>query len=50
LTGPDLTERRLVIAGGREWEIDMDVALFRPNARRTHVAEEFWKSVNVPRS
>lgn len=34
---------RLVLAGGPEWNISVEVRLFRPRARLTSAAEAFWK-------
>lgn len=43
----DIAAGRLISAGGREWEIDMDIVLFRPNARQSPAAESFWAEVNA---
>jgi DNA-binding transcriptional LysR family regulator len=39
----DLEAGRLVQAGGPEWNITVEVRLFRPRARLTGAAETFWK-------
>ncbi|SCX81267.1 LysR family transcriptional regulator [Microvirga guangxiensis] len=43
LVEPDLEAGRLVRAGGPEWDISVEVRLFRPRARLTSSAETFWK-------
>ncbi len=43
----DMAAGRLIPAGGAEWEIGMDIVLFRPNARQSPAAEGFWAEVNA---
>jgi DNA-binding transcriptional LysR family regulator len=43
LVEADLEAGRLVLAGGPEWNISVEVRLFRPRARLTSAAEAFWK-------
>ena len=46
-----LAEGSLVPAGGRDWDIPMQISLLRPAARQGTVLEEFWlraRAVDVP--
>lgn len=43
LVESDLEAGRLVRAGGHEWDIPVEIRLFRPRARLTGSAEAFWK-------
>lgn len=43
----DIAAGRLTPAGGPAWEIDMDIVLFRPSARQSPAAENFWMEVNA---
>lgn len=45
LVAPALESGRLVRAGGPEWDIPVEIRLFRPRARLTGTAETFWKHV-----
>lgn len=49
--GLDLAAGTLVRAGGEEWDVPIDVRLYRPRARQSPVAEQFWsivKAMNEP--
>jgi DNA-binding transcriptional LysR family regulator len=41
----ELASGRLVRAGGEEWDIPIEIHVFRPNARLTRTAEELWALV-----
>lgn len=41
----DMASGRLVRAGGEEWDVPVDVRLFRPRARKGDQVEAFWRSV-----
>lgn len=45
----DLDSGRLVRAGGADWSIAITVSLFRPRARMTRAAENFWNTVRKGR-
>lgn len=45
LAREDLAEGRLVRAGGADWEIPLDLRLYRPRARQAPAAEAFWARV-----
>jgi DNA-binding transcriptional LysR family regulator len=45
LVASELESGRLVRAGGLEWDIPVEIRLFRPRARLTGTAETFWKHV-----
>ncbi|MEK9278373.1 MULTISPECIES: LysR family transcriptional regulator [unclassified Bradyrhizobium] len=49
LVGADLDSGRLLRAGGAEWEIPIGISLFRPRARMTRAAENFWNVVRKGR-
>ena len=38
----DVTQGRLVRAGGADWEAPVDIRVFRPTARQSAAAEAFW--------
>ena len=42
LAEEDMTAGRLVLAGGTELAIPIDIRLFRPVARQSHTAEAVW--------
>jgi DNA-binding transcriptional LysR family regulator len=42
LIEPDLAEGLLVPAGGPDWDIPVEIRLFRPKARLSPAAERFW--------
>jgi len=45
LIGPDLAAGKLVSAGDAQWDIPIDIRLYRPRARQSPSAEAFWTSV-----
>jgi DNA-binding transcriptional LysR family regulator len=45
LAEPDLAAGGLVRAGGADWDIALDVRLFRPCARLSRAAERLWEAV-----
>jgi DNA-binding transcriptional LysR family regulator len=45
LISEDLAAGRLVRSGGREWDIGIEIHLFRPRSRLSPVAEKFWNQV-----
>src|SRR5208283_4566638 len=45
LISEDLAAGRLVRAGDKEWDIPIEIHLFRPRSRLSPVAEKFWKQV-----
>lgn len=45
LVGDDLAAGRLVRVGREDWDIPVDVRLFRPRARQSPAAEAFWSLV-----
>ena len=45
LIADQLASGELVRAGGREWEIPIEIHVFRPRSRLTPAAEAFWKHV-----
>ena len=49
LVRADLDNGRLLRAGGGEWDIPINVSLFRTRARMTRAAETFWNSVRKSR-
>ena len=49
LVRADLDNGRLLRAGGGEWDIPINVSLFRTRARMTRAAETFWNSVRKGR-
>ncbi|WP_425088102.1 LysR family transcriptional regulator [Stappia sp.] len=42
LCAPDLASGRLVRAGSEDWDVPMEIHLFRPRARQGHAVETFW--------
>jgi DNA-binding transcriptional LysR family regulator len=46
LISEDLATDRLVRAGDKEWDIPIEIHLFRPRTRLTPIAEKFWKQVS----
>jgi DNA-binding transcriptional LysR family regulator len=40
----DLGSGQLLRAGGREWDIEIGICLFRSRARMTNAAERFWSA------
>jgi LysR family transcriptional regulator, hypochlorite-specific transcription factor HypT len=44
----DLQEGTLVRAGGEEWDIPIDIRLFRPRSRQSRSAEMFWALAAAP--
>ncbi len=49
LIADQLASGELVKAGGREWEIPIEIHAFRPRSRLTPAAEAFWKHVQERR-
>lgn len=49
LVRADLDHGRLLRAGGGDWDIPINVSLFRTRARMTRAAENFWNSVRKGR-
>ncbi|MDB5457526.1 MAG: LysR family transcriptional regulator [Caulobacter sp.] len=47
LAEQDLAQGRLVRAGGGDWEVAVDIRVFRPNARQSAAAETFWSQLAV---
>jgi len=45
LVDRDLSSGQLVRAGGEEWDITMEVRMFRPRTRQSAAAERFWTEV-----
>ena len=45
LVRDDLTARRLLHAGGDEWQVPLEIRLFRRDAEEAAAAEAFWKHV-----
>ena len=45
LVQDDLSASRLVRAGGKEWEVEIGICLYRSRARTTNAAEAFWNAV-----
>ena len=45
LAEQDVARGALVRAGGAEWEVPVEIHLFRPAARQTPAAERFWSAV-----
>jgi DNA-binding transcriptional LysR family regulator len=45
LIADQLASGELVKAGGKEWEIPIEIHVFRPRSRLTPAAEAFWKHV-----
>ncbi|MDI1364680.1 MAG: LysR family transcriptional regulator [bacterium] len=43
----EVTEGRLVRAGGPEWEAVVDIRVFRPTTRQSPAAEAFWSELTV---
>lgn len=43
--GRELQSGELVRAGSSEWDLDVDIALFRPRARLPSSAEAFWEAL-----
>ena len=41
----DLTAGRLVRAGPEDWDIPIEIRLFRPRAPQSAAAEKFWSIV-----
>ena len=50
LVQADLDSGRLMRAGGADWTIAITVSLFRPRARMTRAAENFWNTVRKGRA
>jgi DNA-binding transcriptional LysR family regulator len=50
LVQADLDSGRLMHAGGTDWTIAITVSLFRPRARMTRAAENFWNIVRKGRA
>ncbi|HEY0835153.1 MAG TPA: LysR family transcriptional regulator [Azospirillum sp.] len=46
LIADDLEAGRLVRAGGADWDVAVDIRLFRPRARLSAAAEAFWALVD----
>jgi DNA-binding transcriptional LysR family regulator len=42
----ELADGRLLRAGDTEWEVPVEIRLFRPAARQSPTAEAFWKQVS----
>lgn len=47
VVGRDLAAGELVRAGGEEWDVPIDVRLYRQRARQSPVAEQFWSLVRA---
>ena len=47
LAAQDLAGGALVRAGGDEWDVAVEVRLFRPTARQSAIAERFWAALDV---
>jgi DNA-binding transcriptional LysR family regulator len=45
LIAGDLETKTLMRAGGEQWDVPIDIRLYRPRARQNAVAEEFWTIV-----
>lgn len=45
LVEAELRDGRLVRAGGKDWQIDTDICLFRPATALAPAAEAFWQAV-----
>ena len=45
--GRELESGELVRAGSAEWDIDVDITLFRPRARLPSSAEAFWETLTT---
>jgi DNA-binding transcriptional LysR family regulator len=45
LIAEDLAAHKLVLAGGRSWQIDLEIRLFRSQAPAVPAAEAFWRQV-----
>jgi DNA-binding transcriptional LysR family regulator len=41
----DVVQRSLVRAGDSDWEIDLDIRVFRPCAPQSPAAEAFWTQI-----
>jgi LysR family transcriptional regulator, hypochlorite-specific transcription factor HypT len=50
LVEADLATGRLLRAGAEEWDIAINICLFRPRSRMTNAAEAFWSAVPKDRS
>ncbi len=44
----ELADGRLLPAGGTDWDIPVEIRLFRPAARQSPAAEAFWKRTGEP--
>lgn len=42
LAGPDLDAGRIALAGDAQWNVPIEVRIFRPRARRSQRVEAFW--------
>ncbi|MCW6533290.1 LysR substrate-binding domain-containing protein [Sphingomonas lycopersici] len=47
LAGPDLESGRLVRAGGEQWDVPIEIRLYRPRARRSPSVERFWNMIRA---
>ena len=43
----EVSEGRLVRAGGAEWDVPVDIRVFRPAARQSLAAEGFWSELGA---
>jgi DNA-binding transcriptional LysR family regulator len=48
LAGAALKDGTLTCAGGKEWEIPVEIKIFRANGSFSQVADEFWSAVPTP--
>jgi DNA-binding transcriptional LysR family regulator len=49
LVKEELERGTLVRSGSAEWDVPMEIRLFRPRARLSQTAEQFWSMVNGAR-
>ncbi len=45
LAAKDMASGVLVRAGGPDWDVPIEIGLFRPAARQSAAAERFWTSL-----
>jgi DNA-binding transcriptional LysR family regulator len=46
LVAGDLRDGTLVRAGAADWDLDVDILLYRPRAKLAPAAERFWAQLN----
>ncbi len=47
LCAEDLADGRLVRAAGEDWDVPMEIRLFRPRSRRSQPVETFWRRASA---